>query len=391
MSRTIVVMPGDGIGRHVVPEALRVLAATGFDATYEPAEVGWDCWRRDGDALPARTLELLRAHRLGLYGANTSKPHAEAMSELAPALRARTPPPRYESPVLRMRRGLDLHTAVRPCRSLPGHPRAYVRRGAAGALESPSIDVTLFVQNTECHYAGVEWRAPPPALRAALATHPNFAPFSGVAPEDLAVSLRVVTRAAALRTARAAFAFASAHGFDRVTLCDKWGVMTETASLMLEAAEAARAEHPGVAIQRTNIDAQVLLLQRRPEDFHVLFASALVGDILSDACAGLVGGLGFAPVANLGEACAVFEPAHGSAPKYGAHDPPVANPVAAILAAAMLLDHVGEAVRAARIRGAILRAMTEGALRTFDVLGVPAGSPGTQGTRDATEEIIARL
>ncbi len=391
MTRTVVVMSGDGIGKHVIPEALRVLEASGLRASYVHAEVGWDCWRQGGDALPARTMELLRTHGLGLYGANTSKPHAEALAELAPALRARAQPPRYESPVLRMRRGLDLHTAVRPCRSLPGHPRAFVRRGAGGALESPAIDVTLFVQNTECHYAGVEWRAPPPGLRAELAAHPNFAPFSAVAPDDLALSVRVVTRAAALRTARAAFAFAKAHGFDRVTLCDKWGVMTETASLMLEATEAARAEHPGIAIERTNIDAQVLLLQRRPEDFHVLLASALVGDILSDACAGLVGGLGFAPVANLGEACAVFEPAHGSAPKYGAHDPPVANPVAAILAAALLLDHLGDAARAARVRTAIDRAMAEGALRTFDVLGVPAGSPGTHGTREATDEIIRRI
>ena len=391
MTRSVVVMPGDGIGRHVIPEALRVLAAVGFDADYVPAQVGWDCWCTAGDALPPRTLELLAEHRLGLYGANTSKPHGEALAELAPSLRARTPPPRYESPVLRMRRALQLHTAVRPCRSWPGHPRAYVRRGPGGALESPAIDITLWVQNTECHYAGVEWRAPPPALLAELAAHPRFAPFSATPPADLALSIRVVTHGAALRTARAAFAFAEANGFDRVTLCDKWGVMTETASLMLEAAEVARAEHPGVAIQRTNIDAQVLLLQRRPEDFRVLLASALIGDILSDACAGLVGGLGFAPVANLGDACAVFEPAHGSAPRYAAHDPPVANPVAAILAAAMLLDHVGEAARAERVRGAIARAMADGALRTFDVLGLPAGAPGTHSTREATDAIVARL
>ncbi len=391
MRRTVVVMPGDGIGRHVVPEALRVLEATGFSAYYVPAEVGWDCWLRDGDALPERTLEMLRMYGLGFYGATTSKPHAEALKELAPALRARTPPPRYQSPVLRIRRALDLHTAVRPCRSMPGHPRAFVRRGVAGAIESPEVDLTLFVQNTECHYAGVEWRAPPQSLRTELAAHPSFAPFSAVAPDDLAISVRVVTRAAALRTARAAFTFAKANGFDRVTLCDKWGVMTETASLMLEAAEAARAEHPGITIQRTNIDAQVLLLQRRPEDFHVLVASALVGDILSDACAGLVGGLGFAPVANLGDTCAVFEPVHGSAPRYGAHAPPVANPVAAILAAAMLLDHLGEAERAERVRTAINRAMVDGALRTFDVLGLPAGAPGTQGTREATDAILARL
>jgi 3-isopropylmalate dehydrogenase len=385
---TVVVMPGDGIGRQVLPEALRVLDAVGFAANYLPAEVGWDCWCAEGNALPARTLALLDRHGLGLFGAITSKPRAQAEAELSPALRGQGL--RYTSPVLEMRRRLGLEIALRPCRSLPGNRTNFVRRGPDGTLEEPRLDVTLITQNTECLYAGVDVAAPTATLRAALGE--GMARFGGLADSELALSVRVMSRPACLRVARFAFAYAKANGFARVTLCDKWGVMPETAGLFLEAAAEAAAEHAGIALERVNVDAQVLFLTRRPEDFGVILSSALLGDILSDGFAGLVGGLGFAPAANLtppgaSAARAIFEPAHGSAPRYAALEPAVVNPIAMILAAAMLLDHVGEAGRAERVRRAVARVVADGRVRSFDMMGLPGG-PGALDRGAATTRAL---
>lgn len=388
----VVLMPGDGIGPLVTEQAVRVLEAVGFRPRWVHAEVGWSCWRRDGDALPARTLELLREHRVGLFGAITSKPAREAEAELAEDLRGRGLV--YESPVLRLRRELGLDVCMRPVRTLEGHPRNHVRRRGK-ELEEPPVDVLLVTQNNEGLYAGVEWRALPDDVRAAVDRHPAMRSFDGVPSRELAVSLRLLSRRAALRVAEAAFTAARARGERRLTVCDKWGVMRETSALLLDAVREVGERFPDVEVSLTHADAQVMWLVQRPERFGVVLSSALLGDILSDGFAALVGGLGFAPSANLGVGHAVFEPAHGSAPRHASRTPPIVNPCAAILAGAMLLEHVGERERADAVRSAVARVVREGRVRTYDMLGLDGSddvlAQGAATTTAMGDAVVAAL
>lgn len=390
--RTVVTMPGDGIGEVVMPEALRVLEAVGFEADYVHGDIGWKYWCTEGNALPDRTVALLEKHKLGLFGAITSKPKGDAVRELAPALQGKGLV--YFSPIVKMRQHFDLDVCVRPCRSFAGNPLNFIRKQGQGFVE-PAVDAVIFRQNTEGLYAGVEWTNPPEAVRAAFGTHKQFAPFASVRGEDLAVSLRVVTRGAAERIARAAFEHARSFGYKNVTICEKPNVLRETSGMMEEVAKKVAREFPGIALYATNIDAQMMWLTKNPEEYGVLVASNMFGDIISDAFAGLVGGLGFACSANLGREVAVFEPTHGSAPKYEKLRPSIVNPIAMILSACMMLDHVGELDRAQRIRRAIAAVVAEGKVRTYDMLRLPGGpdalKKGAASTDQVTDAILARL
>ncbi|MBI3893140.1 MAG: isocitrate/isopropylmalate dehydrogenase family protein, partial [Candidatus Wallbacteria bacterium] len=336
---TVVTMPGDGIGKVVLPESVRVLKAVGFDAEYFHADIGWDFWIEEGNPLPQRTVDLLEEHSLGLFGAITSKPKHEADAELSPRLQGKGLV--YYSPIVTMRQHFDLDICIRPCRSFPGNPLNFVRRTSSGGFEEPLVNAAIFRQNTEGLYCGVEWTDPPPQVRAALATHPKFKPFAAVPGPDLAVSTRIVTRKSCRRIAQAAFEYARKQGFKSVTVCEKPNVIRETSGMVEAEARAVQKEFPGIALWSTNIDAQMMWLTKNPEDYGVVLASNMFGDIVSDAFAGLVGGLGFAASANIGDRVAVFEPTHGSAPKYEKLDPPIVNPIAMILSAAMMLEHVG--------------------------------------------------
>jgi 3-isopropylmalate dehydrogenase len=386
-------MPGDGIGRVVLPEAIRVLRRVGFEAEYVPADIGWQCWIEEGDALPERTVELLAEHRLGLFGAITSKPKAQAAAELSPALRGKGLS--YFSPIVGMRQRFDLDVCLRPCRSFPGNPLNFIRRAADGGIEEPPVDAVIYRQNTEGLYAGVEWTDPPAKVREALATHPKFQPFADTPGPDLAISTRIFTRAACRRIVTAAFDYAKKHGYGSVTVCEKPNVLRETSGMMEEVAKQVAAEYPGIRLHSTNIDAQMMWLTKNPEDYEVIVAGNLFGDIVSDAFAGLVGGLGFACSGNIGAEVAVFEPTHGSAPKYAACDPPIVNPIAMILSAAMLLDHVGEQARADRVRAAVAAVVKEGKVRPYDMMRLPGGpeviSRGAATTTQVTDAILERL
>jgi 3-isopropylmalate dehydrogenase len=393
MRRTVVVMPGDGIGSVVVPEAVRVLEAAEFDATYVTAEIGWNCWLRDGDALPRRTIELLAEHKLGLLGAVTSKPPAAAESELPSRLRGRDL--RYASPILTLRQHFGQDICMRPCRSFPGNPTNFVRRRTDGSIEEPALDIVVFRQNTEGLYAGIEWTDPPADVRRALALHPKFAPFENVLGRDLAVTVRVVTREACRRILDAAFGFASAQRIPTVTLAEKPNVLRETSGLFEEVARDVSSSWPQVGLSLLNIDALLMDLARRPEAHRVIVASNLFGDIVSDAAAGLTGGPGFACSANLGHDVAIFEPTHGSAPGHAGFDVPIVNPIAAILAGALLAEHDGAPEIAAHIREAIAAVIAEGRVRTYDMLRLRAGSGvvahGAATTRAMTDAIVAKL
>jgi isocitrate dehydrogenase (NAD+) len=390
---TVISMPGDGIGNQVLPESLRVLNAVGFDAEYIHADIGWDCWCDQGNALPDRTIELLQKHKLGLFGAITSKPNKEAQAELKPELQGKGFV--YYSPIVTMRQKFNLDICMRPCIGFPGNPLNFIRKRTDDDYDEPTIDTTVFRQGTEGMYAGVEWTNPPENLRAAFNTHPKFKAFANVPGPDLAISSRIITRPAARRIVTAAFEYAKKRGFKGVTICEKPNVVRETSGMMEETAKDVAKNYPGIALWSTNIDAQLMWLNKNPEDYNVIVASNLFGDILSDAFAGLVGGLGFAASGNIGDDVAVFEPTHGSAPKYAELNPPIVNPIAMILSAAMMLDHVGEGQKAGRIRAAIAAVVQEGKVRTYDMMRISGGSKaisqGAASTIQMTDAILAKV
>jgi len=390
---TVITMPGDGIGNQVLPEALRVLKTVGFDAEYIHADIGWECWRNEGNALPDRTIDLLAKHTLGLFGAITSKPNKEAQAELKPELRGKSYV--YYSPIVTMRQKFNLDICMRPCVAFEGNPLNYIRKRTDGKFDEPKIDTTVFRQNTEGMYAGIEWTNPPENVRGALASHAKFKAFAQVAGPDIAVSVRVITRPAARRIVTAAFEYAKKRGFKGVTICEKPNVVRETSGMMEETAKEVAKNYPGIALWSTNIDAQLMWLNKNPEDYNVIVASNLFGDILSDAFAGLVGGLGFAASGNIGDEVAVFEPTHGSAPKYAELNPPIVNPIAMILSAAMMLDHVGENMKAEQIRKAIAAVVRQGKVRTYDMMRLSGGSKaisqGAASTVQMTDAILEQL
>ncbi|MGA8074973.1 MAG: isocitrate/isopropylmalate family dehydrogenase, partial [Candidatus Acidiferrales bacterium] len=236
---------------------------------------------------------------------------------------------------------------------------------------------------------------PPDNVRAALASHPKFKAFANVPGPDLAASVRIITKPAARRIVTAAFEYAKRRGFKGVTICEKPNVLRETSGIMEETAKEVARNYPGIALWSTNIDAQLMWLSKNPEDYNVIVASNLFGDILSDAFAGLVGGLGFAASGNIGDQVAVFEPTHGSAPKYAELNPPIVNPIAMILSAAMMLDHVREDDKAGRIRKAIAAVVKEGKVRTYDMMRLSGGpqaiGQGAASTTQMTDAILEKL
>lgn len=391
--RTIVSMPGDGIGKVVLPEAIRVLEAAGFKAEYVHGDIGWDFWINEGNALPQRTIDLLEEHKLGLFGAITSKPKDEAVKELAPELQDKGLV--YFSPIVGLRQHFNLDICIRPCRAFKGNPLNFIRKDGKGGFEEPLVDAVVFRQNTEGMYGGIEWTNPPAEVREALETHPKMKKFAHVDSEDMAISTRIVSTQATSRIIRAAFEYAKKHGYKNVTVCEKPNVLRETSGMFLKLGREIAKDYPGIDLWDTNIDAQMMWLTKNPEAYGVLVSENMFGDITSDGFAGLVGGLGFACSANIGDEVAVFEPTHGSAPKYENLNPSIVNPIAMILSACMMLDHIGEGEKAEKIRGAIATVIEEGKVKTYDMMKLrgsgQAIEQGAATTQQITDEIISKL
>jgi isocitrate dehydrogenase (NAD+) len=391
--KTIVTMPGDGIGKVVLPETLRVLEAVGFEADYVHADIGWEFWCKEGNPLPQRTLDLLEKHKISFFGAITSKPKADAAAELAPELRDKGYI--YYSPIVGLRQHFDLDICMRPCKTFKGNPLNFIRKGPGNTVEEPNVDVVIFRQNTEGLYCGVEWTNPPGNVYAALKTHPKFKNFEKTPKEELAVSTRIFTKKATERILRAAFEHAKKFGYKSVTVCEKPNVIRETSGMMLSLGKQMVKEYPGIQLWDTNIDAQMMWLTKNPEDYGVLVSGNMFGDIVSDGFAGLVGGLGFACSANIGEKVAIFEPTHGSAPKYETLNPSIVNPIAMILSACMMLDHIGETEKATRIRTAITKVVEEGKVRSYDMLKLRGSqevvNQGAASTTQMTDAVIKSL
>lgn len=393
--RTIVTLPGDGIGKTVLNETLRLLEAAGFMAEYIEGDIGWEFWRTEGNPLPDRTIRLLEQHHIGLFGAITSKPKDEALEELDPGLRDKGLV--YSSPIVGLRQHFNLDVCIRPCRTYKGNPLNFIRRGAGGEIEEPVIDVAIFRQNTEGLYGGVEWSNPPDLVYQALSSHPRFQKnFASVPREELSVSTRIFSKKATERILRAAFSYARKHGYKSVTVCEKPNVIRETSGMMYKMArEIQSADYSEIELWNTNIDAQMMWLTKNPENYGVIVAGNMFGDIVSDGFAGLIGGLGFACSANIGEQVAVFEPTHGSAPKYAEYEIPIVNPIAMFESACLMLDHIEEPGISGRIRTAIARVIAEGKVRTYDMMKMPGKEDvvqnGAASTAEMTNAVIAAL
>jgi len=353
---TIAWLPGDGIGKDVMDAARLVLDELHLDAAYPEGDIGWECWCREGDALPQRTIDLLKRVDAAMFGAITSKPAKAAEAELAPALRGTGLI--YRSPIVRMRQMFDLYVCLRPCKAYPGNPLNF----------KEDIDLVIFRENTEDLYAGVEFSPVPAEVSAALAKLSKpFAPFKDLPADAYALSCKVNTKQGSERIVRAAFEYAEANGRKKVTVVHKANVVRATDGLFLEEARKVAAAYSGIRMDEANVDAICMWLLKNPTSYEVLVAPNLYGDIISDLAAQMVGGLGFACSGNIGEKLAVFEPSHGSAPKYAGQYK--VNPLATILAAKMMLEWLGEAEKAARLERAVAAVIREGKARTYDMGG----------------------
>jgi len=393
---TIVALPGDGIGAIVLEQAVRVLDAAGVDAEYIYGDIGWEFWRKEGNPLPERTLKLIEKHKIALFGAITSKPNEEARAELDPSLQGKGFV--YSSPIVGLRQHFNLDICVRPCKSYKGNPLNFIRRGNRDTIEEPRVDVVIFRQNTECLYSGVEWTNPPENVYQAFLSHPKFrANFGNVPVNELSISTRIFTKKATERILSAAFEHAEKYGYRSVTVCEKPNVIRETSGLMWKLAkEIQKNSYPAIKLLNTNIDAQMMWLTKNPEEYDVIVAGNMFGDIASDGFAGLIGGLGFACSAQFSEdGIAVFEPTHGSAPKYADYKVSIVNPIAMIESACMMLDYLGEKKIYDSIRQAVADVIQEGRVKTYDMMKMQ-GKPevidnGAASTVQMTDAIIEKL
>ena len=305
-----------------------VLDAVGLEADYQEGDIGWEFWKNEGDPLPARTIELLKETDVCLLGAITSKPIEEAKLELKPQLKNKGVS--YYSPIIRLRQEFKLHTNIRPCKSYKGNPLNY----------KEGIDIVVFRENTEGLYSGVEFYPMPSNLKEwLLQNHPRMKKFE----------------------------YAKNKNYKTVTIVEKPNVLRETGGLILREARTITKNYPEIRLFENNIDAICMWLLKNPLDYSVLVAENLFGDIISDLCAQLVGGLGFAPSGNIGNEYALFEPTHGSAPKYASQYK--VNPIAMILSVKMLLDYVGETDLSLRVEQAVESVIMEGHVRTYDMGG----------------------
>ena len=349
-------LPGDGIGIEVLEATKIVLDKLKFDAEYIHGDIGWEFWCKEGDALPARTVELLKNVNAAMFGAITSKPVKDAEAELIPELKGKGLI--YRSPIVRMRQMFDLYNCLRPTKAYPGNPLNF----------KEGIDLVVFRENTEDLYCGVEFNPVPDELASTLKQISKpFGAFSHLKGDEYAISCKINTRKGSERIIRAAFDFARKFNRKKVTIVHKANVVRATDGLFFEIAKEVRKDYPEIQMDDANIDAMTMWLLKNPFNYDVLVAPNLFGDIISDLCAQMVGGLGFGCSGNIGKELAVFEPTHGSAPKYfGLYK---VNPIATILAAKMMLDWLGETEMGTRLEKAVADVILEGKARTYDMGG----------------------
>ena len=333
MSYTVTLIPGDGIGPELAEATRGVLEATGIGFEWDVQTAGEATIASEGTPLPDRVIESIRRNRIALKGPITTPVGSG-----------------FRSVNVGLRQALELYANVRPAQTMKGVETRY-----------ENVDLIIVRENTEDLYAGIEHRVGP----------------------DAAESIKIITRAASQRIARYAFEYAVKNGRRKVTAVHKANIMKLSDGLFLESCQQVAADYAGrVEFEDRIVDNMCMQLVQKPELYDVLVLPNLYGDIVSDLAAGLVGGLGVAPGANIGEYAAVFEPVHGSAPKYAGQNK--ANPTALILSGALMLRHLGETDAATAVERAVREVIAEGTTVTYD-LG------GTAGTREFGEAVTARL
>ena len=348
-------LPGDGVGNDVMDAARIILDKVGLDAEYIHGDVGWEFWKKEGKPLPERTIKILKETNCCLFGAITSKPKDEAEKELIPSLKGKGLI--YSSPIVGLRQLFNLHTNMRPCKAFEGNPLNY----------RDDIDIVIFRENTEGLYAGVEFHPVSNELFKALMINKKMKKFENVPLDDLAISARIFTRRGCQNIIRQAFEYAKKHNRKSVTVVEKPNILRETSGMMIREARKISKEYPKIKLWETNVDAMCMWLVKNPQDYDVLVSSNMFGDIISDLAAQLVGGLGFAASGNIGNNYAVFEPTHGSAPKYAGKYK--VNPIAMIQSIRLMLDWLGEEDYAHKLEKAIASVIKEGKVKTYDLGG----------------------
>ncbi len=350
-------LPGDGVGIEVLEAANIVLDKLNLNAEYIHGDIGWEFWCKEGDPLPARTVNLLNEVDAAMFGAITSKPVKAAAAELDPSLQDKGYV--YRSPIVRLRQEFDLYVCLRPAKAYKGNPLNY----------KDDIDIVVFRENTEDLYSGVEFNPVPEELSDVLKKISKpFLKFDGLKPDEYALSCKINTAKGCERIIRSAFEYAKEFNRSKVTIVHKANVVRATDGLFLETAKEVAKDFPDIEMDDANIDAMTMWLIKNPERYEVLAAPNLYGDIVSDLCAQMVGGLGFGCSGNIGDKLGVFEPTHGSAPKYfGQYK---VNPLATILAAKMMLDWLGETDMAYKVEAAVASVIREGKVRTYDMGGI---------------------
>jgi isocitrate dehydrogenase (NAD+) len=358
MAYDVVMIPGDGIGPELSEATRRVLDATGVDIRWEMVEAGAGAIETYGTPLPEPTLAAIRRAGVAIKGPVTT-PVGKGFRSVNVALR----------------RSLDLYACLRPCRSYAGARTRFT-----------DIDLVVVRENTEDLYAGVEF------ARGAEHTGEFFdcverlgGPSLG---NDAAVSIKYISETGTKRIAKYAFEYARAKGRRKVTAVHKANIMKASDGLFLAVAEQVAKEYPDIEFDDRIVDNMSMQLVQKPETYDVLLCPNLYGDILSDLCAGLIGGLGLAPGANIGEGVAVFEAVHGSAPKYAGMNK--SNPMALMLSGVLMLDYLGERGAAERLERAISEVIAEGRYVTYD-MKAQRDDPTAVGTSEVADAVIARM
>jgi isocitrate dehydrogenase (NAD+) len=339
MAHRVTLIPGDGIGPEVVEATRRVLEATGVEFDWDMQDAGADVMDKYGTPLPEKVLESVRKNKVALKGPITTPVGSG-----------------FRSVNVALRKALDLYANIRPARTMQGTLVCH-----------QGLDLVVVRENTEGLYAGIE---------------------HDVIPDEAAESIRVITRRASERIVRFAFEYARANKRRKVTAVHKANILKITDGLFLKVAREVAEEYPDLTFEDRIVDAMCMLLVQRPYDFDVLVMPNLFGDILSDLCSGLVGGLGVAPGANIGDELAVFEPVHGSAPKYAGQNR--LNPTATILTGTLMLRHLGEREAAERVEAAVAEVIAEGQDVTHDLKADP-NDPSAVGTQEMADAIIAAM
>ncbi|OGO35892.1 MAG: isocitrate dehydrogenase [Chloroflexi bacterium RBG_16_57_8] len=358
MKHSVTLIPGDGVGPEVIGAARRCLEATGVQFEWETINAGETALKNEGSLLPDRLLDSICRNKVALKGPTTT-PVGTGFRRVNVALR----------------KALKLYACLRPCRHYPGVPARY-----------EGLDIVVVRENMEDLYTGIEFDKRTPEAE-------NLIYFISEAtgeslPEDSAFAIKSISESGSRRIVSFAFDYARANGRSKVTAVHKANILKFTDGLFLDVAKDVAGSYPDVQFDDRIIDDLCAQLVQRPHQFDVLVLPNLYGDIISDLCAGLVGGLGVAPGANLGKDLAVFEPTHGSAPKYAGLNK--VNPLAAILSGIMMLRHLDEKEPADKLEKAVEEVLAEGRSVTYD-LKVDRDDPTAVGTSQMADAIIARL